>query len=242
MKKRVTRERELSRPAPLAEQKKLLTALKQTAINTNKSWAKKLDINPSAAITCVKPSGTVSQLVECASGIHPRHSAYYVRAVRMDKKDPLAKLMIELGFPCEDDVMAPQATYVFSFPQKSPDNAVTRDALTPIAHMELWRTYHDHYCEHKPSVTINVPERAWMEVGNWVYQNYERISGISFLPATDHVYQQAPYQECDEATYLDLSAKLPTSVDWLRLKEHESSDMTAGTQELACAAGFCEIP
>jgi ribonucleoside-triphosphate reductase len=222
--------------------KVLLTFLKAKAIEVNKAWAHKLDINESVAITCVKPSGTVSQLVECASGIHPRHSAFYVRTIRMDKKDPLAKLMIDVGFPHEDDIMATDSTWVFSFPQKSPENAVTRNEISAIDHMELWQTYHNYYCEHKPSVTISVPEDGWLEVGNWVYQHYEEISGISFLPAMAHVYRQAPYQECDEATYVSLLAKLPSSVDWLRLKEYESTDMTAGAQELACAAGFCEIP
>lgn len=220
----------------------LLSTLREHAVATNKSWAKKLNINESAAITCVKPSGTVSQLVECASGIHPRHSEYYIRTIRMDKKDPLAKLMIDTGFPHEAEEMSPDSTWVFSFPQKAPVNAVTRKSLSPVEHMELWRTYHEYYCEHKPSVTISVPEKAWMEVGNWVYQHYEEISGISFLPAVDHVYRQAPYQDCDEATYLGMLAKMPKAVDWLQLSKYESSDMTSGAQELACAAGYCEIP
>jgi ribonucleoside-triphosphate reductase len=228
--------------APGNDLPRRLQELRTIAIETNQTLAKKLGINPSTAITCVKPSGTVSQLVECASGIHPRHSEFYIRTVRMDKKDPLAKLMVDMGFPYEDDAMASDSTLVFAFPQKSPDNAVTRDKLSPITHMELWRAYHDHYCEHKPSVTINVPETDWLEVGNWVYKNYEQISGISFLPASDHVYRQAPYQACDEATYNAALAKLPAAVDWSKLKEYESSDMTAGSQELACAAGFCEIP
>lgn len=219
-----------------------LTKLREKAIETNKTWAKKLDINESAAITCVKPSGTVSQLVECASGIHPRHSEYYIRAVRMDKTDPMAKMMVDLGFPHEDEKMSPHAVWVFSFPQKSPDGAVTRDQVSPIVHMNLWKTYQDFYCEHKPSVTINVPETDWLEVGDWVYRNYEKISGISFLPATDHVYEQAPYQACDEATYNAALAQMPANVDWSRLKDYELTDTTSGTQELACAAGFCEVP
>lgn len=219
----------------------LLTALKLTAIDVNQKWAGKLGIAPSAAITCVKPSGTVSQLVECASGIHPRHSEYYIRTIRMDKHDPMSKLMIDMGFPVEDDVMAPGTTHVFSFPQKAPAAAVTRKQVSPIDHMELWRTYQAFYCEHKPSVTISVPENEWLAVGDWVYKHYEEISGISFLPATDHVYRQAPYQDCDEATYLSLAEKMPKTVDWLRLKDYEVSDQTVGTQELSCAAGFCEI-
>ena len=217
----------------------LLTALKQKAIETNKTWAKKLDINESASITCVKPSGTVSQLVECASGIHPRHSEYYIRTIRMAKMDPMSKLMQQLGFPHEDDITAPSTTLVFSFPQKSPDAAVTKEKLTPIEHMELWQTYQTHFCEHKPSVTISVPEDAWLEVGNWVFKHYEQISGISFLPESIHVYQQAPYQKCTKDEYEKLLASLPSKVDWLALKEFE--DNTSGSQELACAAGTCEL-
>jgi ribonucleoside-triphosphate reductase len=220
----------------------LLTSLKNYAINTNKTWAKKLDINESASITCVKPSGTVSQLVECASGIHPRHSEYYIRTVRMAKMDPLSKLMQQLGFPHEDDVTAPSTTLVFSFPQKSPKGAVTGDQLSPIAHMKLWQTYQEYFCEHKPSVTISVPEDAWLEVGNWVYKHYEQISGISFLPETVHIYQQAPYQRCTKDEYDTLLASLPTAVDWKALREHETTDQTVGSQELACGGGSCELP
>lgn len=217
----------------------LLTGLKQRAIHTNKLWANKLGINESVSITCVKPSGTVSQLVECASGIHPRHSEYYIRTIRMAKMDPMSKLMIHLGFPHEDDMTATSTTLVFSFPQKSPGAAVTKDKLTPIDHMELWQTYQAHFCEHKPSVTISVPEDAWLEVGNWVFKHYEQISGISFLPESIHIYQQAPYQKCSKEEYETLLASLPTKVDWLALKEFE--DNTSGSQELACAAGTCEL-
>lgn len=221
--------------------KVLLNHLRQTAIETNAALAKKLGIEQSKAITCIKPSGTVSQLVECASGIHPRHSLFYIRTVRMDKKDPMAKMMVDLGFPHEDDVTHPEATWVFSFPQKSPSHACVRSNVSPIQHMELWRTYHDEYCEHKPSVTISVPEKEWMSVGNWVYQHYELVSGLSFLPASDHVYRQAPYQECDEATYLAALAKMPQHVDWLKLSEYEKTDLTLGAQELACSSGVCEL-
>lgn len=219
----------------------LLRSLKATAIATNEAMAKKLGIEQSKAVTCVKPSGTVSQLVECASGIHPRHSPYYIRTVRMDKKDPMAKMMVDMGFPHEDEVVHPESTLVFSFPQKSPDHALTRDHLTPIQHMEIWRKYHDDFCEHKPSVTISVPEKAWLEVGNWVYQHYDLVSGLSFLPAADHVYRQAPYQECTEAEYRAALAKLPEHVDWLKLAEYEKTDLTLGAQELACASGVCEL-
>jgi ribonucleoside-triphosphate reductase len=220
--------------------KTLLASLKNHAISINKTWAKKLDINESVSITCVKPSGTVSQLVECASGIHPRHSEYYVRTIRMAKMDPMSKLMMQLGFPYEDDITAPTTTLVFSFPQKSPDRAVTSLSLTPIDHMELWKTYHDHYCEHKPSVTVSIHEDEWLEVGDWVYKNYDRISGISFLPETTHIYKQAPYQACTKDEFDTLSASMPTHVDWLALREFE--DNTVGSQELACTSGVCEMP
>ena len=222
--------------------KGVLTALKIRAGETNILWAKKLGINQSASITCVKPSGTVSQLVECASGIHPRHSPYYIRTVRMDKKDPLTKLMSALGFPYEDDLTATATTSIFSFPQKSPDNCMTGDGLSPIAHMELWKTYNEYFTEHKPSITVSVPEDAWLEVGHWVFQHYEQISGISFLPQLIHVYQQAPYQRITKEEYENLQAKMPQSVDWLQLKDYESSDMTIGSGELACSSGACDLP
>jgi len=220
----------------------LLETLKTHAVDTNKALTKKLGINQSAAITCVKPSGTVSQLVECASGIHPRHSEYYIRTVRLDKKDPMCQFMIDQGFAHEDEVLHPNQTMVFSFPQKSPDGAVTKDALSPVDHLEMWRTYQNHWCEHKPSVTISVKEHEWLGVGDWVYRNYEQISGISFLPASDHVYQQAPYQECDAATYEKRLAEMPTSVNWHKLCDYEKTDQTLGTQELSCSAGVCELP
>lgn len=221
--------------------KALLIGLRHAAIDTNKVWAKKLGINESVSITCVKPSGTVSQLVDAASGIHPRHSEYYIRTVRMDKKDPMGKMMVDMGFPHEDEIVHPQNTWVFSFPQKSPEGAVTRAKLSPIEHMELWRTYQQYYCEHKPSVTISVPENAWLEVGNWVYRHYEEISGMSFLPAVDHVYQQAPYQECDQATYDAWVAKMPANVDWSLLQDYEKVDLTTGNQELSCHGNVCEL-
>ena len=220
---------------------KLLVALKEEAIGTNAALAKKLDIEASKAITCIKPSGTVSQLVECASGIHPRHSLYYVRTIRMDFKDPICKMMMDLGFPHEPELAHPENTMVFSFPQKSPAHALTRTQLTPVQHMTLWKTYQDHYCEHKPSATISVPEDKWMEVGDWVYQHYEQISGLSFLPMSDHTYRQAPYQECNKATYDKLVAQMPQDVNWADLQKYEVDDATSGTQELACASGVCEV-
>ena len=219
----------------------LLKNLKQMSVDTNKDWSKKLKINQSAAITCVKPSGTVSQLVDSASGIHARHNPHYIRTVRGDKKDPLTKMMVEEGFPNEDDVMKPNDTTVFSFPIKCSPDAVFRQDLTAIEQLELWKTYQVHWCEHKPSVTISVKEEEWIDVGAWVYKNFDLMSGVSFLPYSEHTYKQAPYQDCDEKEYNDLLNKMPTSVDWSKLSEYEKSDMTVGSQELACSAGSCEI-
>lgn len=220
----------------------LLQKLREEAVRTNKEWAKKLDINESVAITTVKPSGTVSQLVDSASGIHSRHSPYYIRTVRADNRDPLCKMMKDLGFPYEADVTKPEHTSVFSFPVKSPENAVFRKDKSAIEQLELWLTYRNHYCEHNPSVTISVKEHEWMEVGSWVYKHFNEIGGVSFLPFNDHVYKQAPYQDCSEQEYLDLLAKMPKDVDWSKLCEYEKEDMTTGMQELACVSGSCEIP
>ena len=219
----------------------LLENLKKMSVDTNKEWSEKLKINQSAAITCVKPSGTVSQLVDSASGIHARHNPYYIRTVRGDKKDPLTKMMVEEGFPAEDDVMKPNDTTVFSFPIKCSPDAVFRQDLTAIEQLELWKTYQVHWCEHKPSVTISVKEEEWIEVGAWVYKNFDLMSGVSFLPYSEHTYKQAPYQDCNEKEYKHLLNKMPTSVDWNKLSEYEKSDMTVGSQELACSAGSCEI-
>ena len=221
---------------------KTLEALREVALETNKEWAAKLGIPVSAAITCVKPSGTVSQLVDSASGIHARHSPYYVRTVRADKKDPLAKMMLDMGFPVEDDVTKPQHTYVFSFPVKSPDHAIYRNDMTAIEQLELWLKYQRHWCEHKPSITVSVKEEEWPEVGAWVYNHFDEMSGVSFLPFSDHVYKQAPYQDCTKKEYEVLLAKMPKNVDWEKLAIYEKQDATTGTQELACsAAGGCEI-
>ena len=219
----------------------LLKNLKQISVDTNKEWSEKLKINQSAPITCVKPSGTVSQLVDSASGIHARHNPYYIRTVRGDKKDPLTKMMIEQGFPAEDDVMKPNDTTVFSFPIKCSPDAVFRQDLSAIEQLELWKTYQVHWCEHKPSVTISVKEEEWIDVGAWVYKNFDLMSGVSFLPYSEHTYKQAPYQDCNEKEYKDLMNKMPTSVDWNKLSQYEKSDMTVGSQELACSAGSCEI-
>lgn len=220
----------------------ILEELRDLAVEVNKKWAALLGINPAAAITCVKPSGTVSQLVDSASGIHTRHSDYYIRTVRADKKDPLAKMMRDAGFPCEDDVMKPDTGYVFSFPTKSPDGAITRDDRSAIEQLELWKTYQLHWCEHKPSVTISVRDHEWLEVGAWVYANFDIMSGVSFLPHSDHTYQQAPYQEVTKEVYEEALAKMPKNFDWSLLKNYEGNDeAVTGVREFACTGNSCEI-
>lgn len=219
----------------------LLEELKEEAVETNKEWADKLGIPASTAITCVKPSGTVSQLVDSASGIHPRYSEYYVRTVRADKKDPLAIMMKDKGFPVEDDAMKPESTYVFSFPMKAPSHAVFRNDRTAIEQLEHWLLYQRHWCEHKPSVTVYVKEGEWQGVGAWVYEHFDEMSGVSFLPHSDHTYKQAPYQEIDEESYNELIKLMPKDVDWSELSEYEDSDLTIGSQELSCTGGACEI-
>jgi ribonucleoside-diphosphate reductase alpha chain len=219
----------------------VLSELKFVAVATNDDWADRLDIPQSAAITCVKPSGTVSQLVDSASGIHPRHSEYYIRTVRGDNKDPLTKFMIAQGIPAEPDVMKPATTTVFSFPVKSPDGAITRTNLTAIEQLELWLTYQRYWCEHKPSITVNVREGEWMEVGAWVYKHFDEVSGISFLPYSDHTYQQAPYQEVDKETYEKALAVMPKKIDWSQLSDFEKKDNTVSSQTFACTGDVCEI-
>jgi len=203
-----------------------LRQLKEVAIETNKEWSDKLGINPATAITCVKPSGTVSQLVNSASGIHPRYSPYYVRT-------------LESGVPVEDDVTKPNSTYIFSFPIKSPENSVYRDDRNAIEQLELWKVYAKYYCEHKPSITVYVKEEEWMEVGAWVYENFDMCSGVSFLPHSNHSYKQAPYQEITEEEYNELLAKMPEEIDWNLSTEEE--DMTTAMKELACTANSCEV-
>ena len=220
---------------------KLLDELREMAVKTNKEFAEKIGINQSVAITCVKPSGTVSQLVDAASGIHARHNPYYIRTVRGDKKDPLTKMMVDQGFPVEDDAMNPSHTAVFSFPMKVDQSAIFRTDMNAIEQLELWLTYQKHWCEHKPSVTISVKEHEWLEVGAWVYENFDWMSGVSFLPFSEHTYKQAPYQDCTKQEYEFLVDKMPKTVEWSKLSEYELTDMTIGAQELACAAGFCEI-
>ena len=215
--------------------------LRDKAIKTNEAWAKKLKINPSAAITCVKPSGTVSQLVDSSSGIHTRHSPYYIRTIRADKKDPLAQLMVDQGVYHEDDITKPDHTYVFYFPIKSPEGSVTRESITALEHLELWQLYQDNWCEHKPSVTISVREHEWLDVGSWVWKNFETVSGIAFLPYADHSYQQAPYQEITKKEYNKWLKKTTDSIDWSFITKYEKEDSTESTKELACSAGTCEI-
>ena len=219
----------------------LLEELKAEAVKVNAEMAKKLGINQSVAITCVKPSGTVSQLVDAASGIHARHNPYYIRTVRGDKKDPLTMFMVDKGFPVEDDQMNPSHTSVFSFPVKVDKGAVFRQDMSAIEQLEMWLVYQKHWCEHKPSVTISVKENEWMEVGAWVYANFDYMSGVSFLPFSEHTYKQAPYQDCDESEYKEMLSQMPKDINWGDLAEYEASDMTIGSQELACAAGNCEI-
>jgi ribonucleoside-diphosphate reductase alpha chain len=215
--------------------------MKQVAVDTNAEYAEKMGIQQSAAITCVKPSGTVSQLVDSASGIHARHSDYYIRTVRGDNKDPLTQFLKDSGIPAEADVMKPDSTTVFSFPTKSPRGAVTRNEMTALEQLELWKTYAEVWCEHKPSVTITVRDHEWMECGNWVYNNFDLCSGISFLPHSDHTYAQAPYQECSELEYKNMKKKMPDKIDWSALSLYEKEDSTSGSQTLACTSGACEI-
>ena len=219
----------------------LLSQLKQVAVDTNLGLSEQLGIPQSTAITCVKPSGTVSQLVDSASGIHARHSEYYIRTVRGDKKDPLTQFMQSAGVPVEDDIMQPDSTVVFSFPVKSPKKAVTRNDTGALEQLNLWLKYQKNWCEHKPSVTITVKEDEWLDVGAWVYENFNDVAGISFLPHSDHTYKQAPYQECTKEEYLDLKKRMPKNINWQDLSELEKEDSTRGGQELACTADSCEI-
>ena len=231
---------------PLMTQKnkglnKTLEHLRSVAVSTNAEWAELLGIPASAAISCVKPSGTVSQLVDSASGIHARHSPYYIRTVRGDNKDPLTQFMIDQGIPNEPCVMKPDTTVVFSFPVKSPEKAVTRNDMSAVEQLELWLTYQRHWCEHKPSVTITVRDEEWMEVGAFVFEYFDEMSGVSFLPHSDHSYQQAPYQEIDKKAYKALLSEMPISINWSELSDYESEDNTVSMQTMACSGDSCEI-
>ena len=219
---------------------KTLTALREVAVETNREWSEILRIPQSTAITCVKPSGTVSQLVDSSSGIHPRHSSYYIRTVRGDNKDPLTQFLIDSGIPAEADFMKPDTQTVFSFPMKSPKKSVKRDDMTAIQQLQTWLTYQRYWCEHKPSVTISVRDDEWMEVGAFVFKHFDEMSGVSFLPHSEHTYQQAPYQECTEAVYNDFSNKFG-HIDWDKFRDYEKVDTTSGSQNFACSGDSCEI-
>jgi len=221
--------------------KEMLINLKEHSIKTNKKWAEMLGVNQATAITCVKPSGTVSQLVDSASGIHPRYSPYYLRTVRADKKDPLCDMMLDKGFYGEDDVMKPNDTKVIYFPMKSPTSSIMRDAKSALEQLEIWKMYQLHWCEHKPSITVYVKEEEWLQVGAWVYENFDVMSGVSFLPHSDHSYKQAPYQEVDKKTYEEWLAKTPRNINWMDLTNYEKEDTTTSSKELACTAGACEV-
>lgn len=219
---------------------KLLKELKEHAIKINKEWSEKLGINQSTSITCVKPSGTVSQLTNTSSGIHPRYSKFYIRRVRADKKDPLAQMMRDAGFPCEGDVMNPSA-YVFSFPVNSPESCMTAKEVGAIEQLKLWKIYQDNWCEHKPSITVYYRDHEFLEVGSWVWKNFDEVSGISFLPHSDHTYRQAPYEEINEEKYKELFELMPKDIEWEKLKEYEKEDNTKSSQTLACTGNHCEI-
>ena len=219
----------------------LLSNLRLTAVSTNRKWSDLLNIEASAAITCVKPSGTVSQLVDAASGIHPRHSEYYIRTVRADKKDPLTLFMTEAGFPVEDENKKPETTAVFSFPVKAPKGAITRHDMTAVEHLDIWNIYAEHWCEHKPSITVSVKEDEWLEVGAFVYKNFSTMSGVSFLPMSEHIYEQAPYQDCTKKEYEELLKRMPKSIDWKKLGEYEREDNTISSQTFNCVGDFCEV-
>ena len=218
-----------------------LINLKEVAISTNKEWAGKLGIPVSTAITCVKPSGTVSQLVDSASGIHPRHNSYYIRRVRGDNKDPITQFMKDMEIPHEPDIMKPENTTVFSFPVKAPDTAITRHDISATVHLHLWKIYAEFWCEHKPSITVSVKPDEWVTVGSWLYDNFNVASGLSFLPHSDHIYKQAPYEDCTKEEYEELLSKMPTMIDWAELSSYEKEDTTKASQSLACSSGTCEI-
>ncbi len=228
-------------PAVYDASPEALQQLRDVAVKTNKKLAEKLGIKQSTAVTCVKPSGTVSQLVDAASGIHARHNPFYIRTVRGDNKDPLTMFMKDKGVPAEPDFTAPDSVTVFSFPMKSPEHAITRYSLSAIEQLELWLKIADNYCEHKPSVTISVKENEWLEVGSWCWDHFDSLSGISFLPFSDHSYKQAPYQDIKREDYSALLKDMPPVIDWTELQMYEQGDTTTGSQELACAGGVCEV-
>lgn len=218
-----------------------LAALKNHAIKVNAKYAKKMGINPSTSITCVKPSGTVSQLTHTSSGMHPWHSEYYLRTVRGDNKDPITQFMKDIGIANEPDVTKPDHTTVFTFPVSAPNGAITRNEVSALEHLKIWLAYKQHWTEHNPSVTVSVKEDEWISVANWVYENWEEVGGISFLPYSDHTYRQAPYQDCDYETYADYMQNSPIAIDWTLLSAYEKEDNTSGSQTLACTGNSCEV-
>jgi ribonucleoside-diphosphate reductase alpha chain len=217
----------------------LLNRMRDYAIEVNKEWADKLGIPQSAAICTNKPSGNVSQLNNTASGIHPRFSQYYIRRVRIDSKDPLGSFLRDAGVPCEVDCMNPSAL-VFSFPIKSPESARLVADVGAMKQLKLWMTYQEEWCEHKPSCTVYYTDDEFLKIGAWIWENFDKVSGISFLPKSDHIYQQAPYEEINEEQYEELLAAMP-DVDWDALGEYESEDNTVGSQTLSCASGLCAV-
>jgi len=221
----------------------LLDKLRETVINTNIEFAEKIGINPSVATTCIKPAGNSTQLVGGhASGLHEAYAPFYIRRNRANKTDPVAQLMYYQGVPCEDEILHPDTTWVFSFPMKAPESAIVRSQRSAIETLEHWKTYADHWCEHNPSITVSVKEDEWLEVGNWLYENFDKVPAVSFLPYSEHTYQQAPYEEIDEETYNKLISETPSEIDWSLLETLEKTDNTEGVQELACFAGAgCEI-
>jgi ribonucleoside-diphosphate reductase alpha chain len=219
----------------------VLLSLKNLAVEVNFQVAEDIGIPRSAAVTCIKPEGTTSQLTLTSSGLHPWHSEYYIRTVRGDKKDPLTEFMVDAGFPYEDERFNPEHTAVFAFPIKAPEGAITRHEMTALEHLDIWLTYQKFWCEHKPSVTINVAPDEWEEVGNWVFDNFDDLSGVAFLPKTEHVYEQAPYQDVTKEEYDLLVSEMPREVDWSMLSAYELEDSTTSTQALACVAGACEV-
>jgi len=218
-----------------------LRELRKISVDTNKTWSKKLGINQATATTAIKPSGTVSQLVDSASGIHARHNPYYFRRVRADAKDPLAQLMEDQGIPSEPDQTKPDSVKVFTFPMKAPKGALYRDSLTAIEQLDLWLTYQTYYTEHKPSVTVSVKEHEWMKVGAWVYENFDKVSGVSFLPFSEHTYAQAPYEDISADQYRKAIKSMPKEIDWSLITEYELSDQTKGSKTMACTGNSCEI-
>jgi ribonucleoside-triphosphate reductase len=211
------------------------------AVQTAEEWAERLGINVPTAVTCVKPSGTVSQLVDAASGIHPRYAPYYVRTNRGSKNDPVSQFLAWSGIPVEDEALHPDSTYVFSYPIKAPEGAITRNDVTAIEQLELWLNYAEHWCEHKPSITVYVREDEWLQVGAFVFEHFDRMSGVSFLPHSDHTYKQAPYQDISEEEYERLVAEMPDALTWDAMVGFEAEDLTEGMKELACTAGACEV-